>query len=159
MPRITVMVVLALVALTPRGMAQSDDCTYDRCALRIHRGFWGPRLVRGMDEDKVAGLGMFAPRLALFAQRSDSAARYYELFRKSHNQGSALALAGAIVFTAFTLSHGPDWNQQVTTAQGVGMSVGAGLMLAGAIRLAPSHNRLSKAVWWYNRTLAGSSGP
>jgi hypothetical protein len=60
---------------------------------------------------------------------------------------------------AFAFSGGLDWDQSVSTAQGVGMTVGIGLVLAGAIRLHPSHNRLSKAVWWYNRTLVGGNGP
>lgn len=159
MSRTSMMLVLALMVLARASMAQVKECTYDTCALRVQRAFLGPRMVRGVTGEKVAGFGMFAPRLSFFAERSDSAARYYELFRRSNNQGNALVLAGTIVFWAFAFSNGLDWNRQVTTAQGVGMAVGAGLTLAGAIRLLPSHNRLSKAIWWYNRTLAGSSGP
>jgi hypothetical protein len=150
---------LALIGFARASMAQGQGCTYDTCALRLHRGFMGPRIVRGVTGEKVAGFGLFAPRLSLFAERSDSAARYYELFRKSNNQGNALALVGTAIFLAATFSRGTDWSQPVTTAQGVGLAIGAGFTLAGAIRLHPSHNRLSKAIWWYNRTLAGSSGP
>lgn len=159
MTRTSTILTLALIAFAKPSTAQVEGCSYDTCALRLHRGFWGPRIVRGMTGEKVAGYSLFAPRLSLFAERSDSAARYYELFRKSNNQGNGLALAGTIVFMAFAFSNGLDWNQPVTTAQGVGMTVGAGLVLAGAIRLHPSYNRLWKAIWWYNRTLAGSSGP
>lgn len=157
--RTLLVLMLGLAAAARPGRGQADGCTYDRCALRVHRGFWGPRLVRGLEGDKVAGLGLLAPRLTLFAERSDSAARYYELFRKSNNQGAALMLAGALVFVGVTVSAGPRWDQPVTTAQGVGLAVGLGLLVAGGIRILPAHNRLSKAVWWYNRTLAGSGGP
>lgn len=159
MQRALAVLILGLAVATRPGTAQEDPCTYDTCALRLHRGFLSARIVRGMEGEKVAGLGMFAPRLTLFAERSDSAARYYELFRRSTNQGNGLVLAGTAVFLVFAFSNGFDWNQQVTTAQGVGMTVGAGLMLAGSIRILPSYNRLSKAIWWYNRTFAGGGAP
>ncbi len=153
MRRTSMVLIFVLLGGARLGAAQANGCTYDTCALRLHQGFWGPRIVRGVTGEKVAGYGLFAPRLSLFAERSDSAGRYYELFRKSHNQGSGLALAGTVIFAGFALRGALEPNRNLSTVEGVGLTVGTGLLLAGVIRLLPAHNRLSKAIWWYNRTL------
>jgi hypothetical protein len=147
---------ILLVAPTVPVAAQPDSaCTWDRCALRIHQGFFGARLVRGLAGEKVAGLGAFPSALPLLAERSDSAAIRYDAFRSKQTGGSVLALLGAAVGVA---GLAVLYNDQEGTGTGL-MIGGLALTAAGAIVASLGRNDLYRAVWWYNRTFATDHPP
>ena len=76
------LLVLFFAATTTRLAAQEPPpCTYDRCALLLKHGAFSRSLVQGADETHVASLVFFAPRVELFAERSDSAARRRSAWR------------------------------------------------------------------------------
>jgi hypothetical protein len=146
------------VGATPasRAVAQQDTaCTWDRCALRLQQGLLGPRLVRGLEGTKVVGVGLFPPRLPLFGQRSDSAGVHYLAFRSRQSGASTLLLValGAMVAGNVIAADGHE-------DTGLGFVVaGFVLSLAGAGLGASAQNELSRAVWWYNRSLAMPDPP
>lgn len=137
--------------------AQQDGCTYDECALRVKRGFWGPRLVQGLQEEKVAGFAFVAPPLTDFLQRSDSALRYYTLFRSRHNRGLWLMLGGTLLVGGAQILHAINADQD-PIAIGIVIGGAAGWVI-GAINIGRSQEPLSKTVWWYNRTLVNRPPP
>jgi hypothetical protein len=156
-PGCVLVAVLSLAAtLTGPALAQQDSaCTWDRCALRVHRNFLGARLVRGIHEEKVAGIAWFPRPLPFLAERSDSAATHYNTFRSRQRNGTAVLLVGlaAVVASSAIVAGGDD---------GAGLAVGVGgftLMLAGGALVASGQNHLSRAVWWYNRSFAEDVPP
>jgi len=156
MIRRTLVLTSVALALGIRSLAaQQPPCSYDECALRLKRSFWGPQLVQGRSEMKVARFTFTAARLDSLMQRSDSAARHYALFRTRYNRGFWLATAGAGVFGAGTLIHAIDRDLDDVA---IGLLIaGTASWIVGVITGAQSREPLSKAVWWYNRSLGPST--
>lgn len=142
--------VLLFCVPSATATAQSpEDCSYTACALRLRYSLFSIRLVRGQDQQRVASLGLFPSSVPLFAERSDTAARYYASFRRRHTSGVLLSLAGTIAMTAGFLAY--DSNHDL----GVALVIGGGLLgIGGGIEATRAREQLSQAVWWYNRTLA-----
>ena len=150
------LLLVAVQAVGAPASAQAPDridCSYDECALRIKNRFFGTDLVRGVGDEKVAGLGFVVGSLddqfAGSRVAQDLAARY----RGRHNWGSVLGLLGTIATVAsiFTL----DWDTQSTgDATGALLVGGAALVLTGALVENSGRDYISRAVWEYNRALA-----
>jgi len=139
------------VASSPLGLLAQDNCTYETCALRVRRSLIGHRIVRGMQEDRVASIILFAPRLEMWRERSDSASAHYAAFRTKHNVGAAFSLTGVAAFAAGTIIALADrGNETVPVVAIVG---GLTFTMAGFVYLLQARNRLSQAIWWYNGTL------
>ena len=133
---------------TPSTAQEPDGCTYDKCALMVKSGFFRRSLVQGADEAHVASLLFLAPHLDLFAERSDSAARYYRSFHSKHNSGTWLALAGTALFAGAYIVEGES------DGVAIGLAIaGAGSIVIGTFRTAAGRNDLARALWWYNREL------
>ena len=97
----------------------------------------------------MASLGWFAPALPLFAERSDSAARYYAAFRHRQRSGTALSVSGLALGIVAALVHNSD--DDLAT----GLAIGGGILfVGGTVQVGRAQEPLSRAVWWYNRTLA-----
>jgi len=129
--------------------AQEDStCTYDRCALRLKQAAFSQRLVQGVDELHVATLSFFAPRIDLFAQRSDSAARLYASFRQKRNTSAWTILGGVAAVTAGLII------AQNNEPVGISLLVlGLGAGAYATIRGISAQNNLADAIWLYNRGL------
>lgn len=139
------------VALSPNGVLAQNDCTYGSCALRVRRSLIGHRIVRGVQEDKVASIILFAPRLEMWRERSDSANTHYAAFRTKHNIGAAFSLAGVAAFAAGTIIALSDRGNE--TVPLVAIVSGLTFTVAGFVYLLQARDRLSQAIWWYNGTL------
>lgn len=140
---------MVLCAWPAAAPAQTPDpCTYDACALRVRYRLFGGQIVRGREDDRVASLGWLAPSVPLFAERSDTAAWYYASFRRRQHVGAALGFAGLVASAAALLVR--DSNDDLAAGLGIGGSV---LFIGGGIQLGRANERLSRAVWWYNRAL------
>ncbi len=83
-------------------------CSYDQCALRLHRG----SLVQGLGGTRVARLrGWFcAPRIDLLENAGDSTRQHYLAFRALYHQGAKFRTASLalVMATAITLSWSPS---------------------------------------------------
>ena len=150
--RLVLYISVALHCVGAPVAAQAPEaCAYDACALRLRHSFLSVQLVQGQDERPVASLGWFAPAVPLFAERSDTAARYYASFRRRQTSGTLLSLAGVAALTAGLLACDSDDDVAI------GLTIGGGLLnLGGGIQLARAREPLSQAIWWYNRTLAAA---
>lgn len=159
MTRLHASCLLALTVLCvwpPTAPGQTPDaCSYDACALRVRYRLLGGQIVQGREENRVVSLGWLAPNAPLFGERSDTAAWYYASFRRKQHVGAALGFAGLAASVAALLVG--DSNQDLAAGLGIGGSV---LVIGGGIQLGRANERLSRAVWWYNRTLEPSgAGP
>ena len=144
-----VLLAVLIIASAARLEAQTTSgCTYDRCALKLKRGFLSRRLVAGMQEEQVASVYFLAPSLERFAERSDSAAYYYVRFRSRQNSSTWLALGSVAAFTAAMIIN--DSNEPVA---GTLLVLGVGGLTVGLVRGISAPNDLSRAIWWYNRGL------
>lgn len=143
---------LAALALTSAaGEAQEPDCTYDRCALRLQSRFFGSSLVRGMEQQKVAGLGLFPPRIPLLEQSGDSVRVHYEAFRSAQRTAGWLNLTGITLTVASMIVFLAD-NDAVGTSTALSV-FGVGFGIAGAGFGNRATDELSQAAWHYNRGL------
>lgn len=142
----------SLSARLARG--QASECSYDQCALRLHRG----SLVQGLEATRVARFrGWFsAPRIDLFETASDSARKHYQAFRTLYHQGAKLQTVGLALFIA----SGIVW---LSDTHANHYYVPLGLAVAsfpfrdiGYSRSRQSWDQLQQAIWFYNRDLARS---
>ena len=143
--------VALLGALAPCPLAAQDStCSYNRCALALHRSFWSEYVVRGDSAVRVARIGFRAPSLADFAAREDSAGIYFREFRAEHTSGNWLLLLGALTAVAGEVVV----SQSDQDVLGTGLVVaGLGVMIGGGERARRGRNALQRAIWFYNRTL------
>ncbi len=144
--------VVVAALLSPGQAVAQDECTYLGCALRLERGFLRNSLLQGATGNRIANVGFLAPRLDMFAERSDSAAYYYQAFRTAHNQSFWLSTSGGLLMVATIIIEEIDRTQSELT-WGIGIP-GIALLFTGIIRGFGSGNKLSKAIWWYNSTLS-----
>jgi hypothetical protein len=148
--KILIPFVLLLLGVCPSMSTgqTSTPCSYDACALRLRQSFFKRQLVQGKDARPVASLGLFAPKVSIFAQRSDTAAQYYASFRRRATTGTLLGLAGLVVTTLGLVEYDHDHDT------GLALVIGGGLLgIGGGIQQTRATEQLSRAVWWYNRTL------
>lgn len=78
-------------------LAGQSTCTYDDCALRIrYRPFAGADVVKGRNNEKVAGYSFFgfAPNVPMLADGPDSVRINHDSFRSRNNSGVVLQLVG-----------------------------------------------------------------
>lgn len=153
------LVLVAALGIAPVASASPQDaCTYDTCALRVS----GRKVLQGIDGERVAGTSFlgFAPRIELFAERSDSAGGWYERFRSATNTSSSLFMIAAIPATIISVAAIADPHGQPSEALAIGLLATLTVSLtAGLIVGLPAPDHLSRAVWWYNRTLPPSGLP
>jgi hypothetical protein len=147
--RVPVGLLLQFVCSTAALAQTATPCSYDACALRLRHTFWKTQIVQGQKDSPVASVGLFPPAVPLFAERSDSAARYYASFRRRATSSAVLGLAGLAAITVGLLVEGDDHDA------GLVLVIGGGLLgTVGGILRTGAQERLSRAVWWYNRSLA-----
>ncbi|MEJ2719621.1 MAG: hypothetical protein P8181_00590, partial [bacterium] len=126
------------------------QCEYDSCAVRLKYG-WGVKLVAGVDEREIAGLGMF-PSIeptVLFSERSEFAASLYSEFRSQRIKGSLLTFGGFAAVVGAIIA-GED-NKDIAGGLLLGGFVVWGV---GIVMQTTAMDKLSLATWEYNRTLS-----
>lgn len=151
---------VALVALTavavgvtdPGTLAAQDtvDCAYSACALRVQQGFFGRSLVRGLEEEKVAGLGLFVGGLDEAFAGSPIAQEHAARFRRRHNTGSILTLLGSAGMVA-ALFATDDSARFYDDSWAVGLFAGSLVAVTGALVSGSGEDHLHRAIWEYNR--------
>ena len=141
---------LSVLGAASSVFAQSDplECSYSECALRLKSGFFGRSLVRGAQEQEVVGLGIWVGNLDPTFEGSPAARRLAAQFRKRHNTGAALALAGLVVGVTGTLTSDDD-----TTRAGFVLG-GTLFTLVGAMITGSGQDALHRAIWEYNAAWA-----
>lgn len=148
---------LGAAFLSPLGAARADaqvapasGCDYEECALRVKRGFFGSSLVRGSQEEKVAGLDFWVGNLDSVFEGNAVAQDLAGTFRARRNTGTVLALLGAAAVIAGLAceSDWRDWGDPPATFW-------AGMVVAsvGGIVSETGWDPLSRAVWEFNRTV------
>lgn len=145
-----------LAALAPAAaVAQEAGCSWDACALRVEGGSL-LQGVRGEVRGTVVGL---APDVTILREGPDSAAVYaarFSLARPRSDQwetwgglGRGIALAAWIHFAMADTGDGWAWTAAVLMP--VSQSARAHARRQDVI----AERALERAVWWYNRELAG----
>lgn len=96
-PTLPAGLLIGSLSSTPLPAQTDSACTWDTCALRLHRSLFGWRIVRGLEGEKVAGLGWFVGDLPLLAERSDTAATLFRSYRGKQNSGTVISLISMVV--------------------------------------------------------------
>jgi hypothetical protein len=141
----------AITILTLCMQSQAfGQCDYDSCSLRIKYG-WSLKLVAGAEEHEIAGLGMFPSKATteIFAERSELAASMYQDFRSQRITGSVLALGGLAMMFGGVFAAEENENLGVALVFG-----GLAISTAGMVVQTTAFDKVSKAIWEYNRTLS-----
>jgi len=140
--------------LTPCGSAaQTSDCTYERCALRLKFRLFSTQVVQGVEAAPVARLGLFAPHIAPLETSADPVQLHYRSFRQHRNASGVLQLLSAAAATAAAFVYSSDVHRNGGTALGI-LLVGTGFTIAGGINAQRSADELQQAIWLYNHSLA-----
>jgi hypothetical protein len=135
--------------------AQQAPCTFDQCALRVQYGFLATRIVGGVNGEKVAGLGLFAPHVPMLEAGPDSARVHYRSFQNHYNSGAVFKLIGAAAIVG-SFSPGGGYNaysaDNKNTALGL-LLVGFTSTLIGYLQSRHGTDELERSIWFYNRDL------
>lgn len=156
--RSIVIITLAVFAISHKGLGQVDTtgrvdttCTYDTCALRLKHGFWSRQLVRGIQEEKVAGFGLLAPDLSKVHNPDGSPNPYLAAYRGHANKGTlGLTLGLAAMTIGFLVTENNE------TAGVTLVLTSFGFTIFGGVHSIRAHEDLSRGVWLYNSKFAAS---
>ena len=140
--------------LLPLGIAAQDStCTYDRCALRLHYTSSGPRLVQGQSAVSIARIGLYPPRIDLFAAANDSTRSHYEAFRQHHSRAATFGIVSLATLLGSVILHYSS-DEDVAQGAAIGLVVTSfGFSLAAGSNRRRAGNELSQAIWFFNREL------
>lgn len=123
----------------------------DTLALRVRYRLLGTTIVRGPADAQVARIGFGTPPLRDLFAGSEEAAASFERFSKEHARSSWTGLLGGIGFVGGMVA-GARGEERWAAALSIGgtvFSMGSGVFRTRA------NEHLSKAIWWYNASLAG----
>lgn len=127
-------------------------CTYDVCAFRLE----GNSLLRGRQDEVVARLGFLsAPRLAPIFAPADTARAHAAVFDANYRSGRIYMIAGALLGGAAVVAAEQSRlrpRDRSTILLGVG-GVGIIVSYVGLRKVGRANDALSRAIWWYNRSL------
>ena len=148
---------LSVVILLAPALAPAQEvppaCSFAACALRLERGgiFSGSKVLRGADGEFVGDYEPSTVLQDLFAA-GDSTAAYYAEFTVAHRSAKRRSMIGLALSTVglgvLFISGDTTWGP-VLHIGGLVVEVTSAGPRAGAQRA------FSRAVWWYNRGLAG----
>jgi hypothetical protein len=130
-----------------------DECSYDRCALRVEPGgfFSRPTLVRGVDAERVARFGINGPDLAAIVAGSDSAVAHARAFRPHQLRAGVAGLLSTIAVVAAGVIARNAANVDNVAPLSIA-SIGLGVYAGYEARLA--QREVARSVWWYNQRVA-----
>lgn len=157
--RIVVAGCLALMTPSASPHAQTPppaQCTYDSCGLRLEPGFFGAKIVRGIQGETAAKVGLFNSKIERIVQGSDSATRFVRSFRAQHTTAATLGIiAGAVALVS--VFQWEPWDDGTGNGDNdlatAGVIASSALGLVGAAVEVSAQRALSRAIWWYNRDL------
>jgi hypothetical protein len=153
------LIVCCLALLVPCASLHAQtpppaQCTYDSCGLRFEPGFFGSRIVRGVQGETAAKIGFFNSNIERIVQGSDSATRLARSFREQHITGTTVGIIGGALATVSILQLDP-WDDGGDNDLAVAGAIAGGVIsLVGAAIEVKAGRALSRAIWWYNRELS-----
>jgi len=122
---------------------------YEDCALRVQYRLFRTEIVRGMESNRVARIGLGTPPLDEILSRSRRATVSFEGYREDHRRSSWLTVLGGIEIMAGLVARAQDKEDWA-----VALSISGVLIEVGArIFNSRANEHLSEAVWWYNESL------
>ena len=146
----TVLLSATLLLIAAPVAAQSTDCTYDTCALRVRGATFlrPPYIVRGTSDTEVLMLAPFGASTAPIFQHSDSAFVHALEYDRLQPVASVLNLVGpAILVVAPFLT---NWREHPIASLTL-MAGGFGMTLYGTHLQNVANDELGRAIWYYNR--------
>jgi hypothetical protein len=150
---LTILLTVALLVpvLPLHAQAPGPACSYTTCAIRVEPSLFGTRIVRGVEAQPVAQVGIFGarPRLSELVAISEPAVQQARIFERQGPRGTLLLLSGMMlaVIPAFS---GESWSDELRLGSGL---AGVGLTLWGSFTMAEAQRALSRSIWWYNSEL------
>lgn len=132
-----------------RGTTPSE-CDYNACALRMNLSWGNWRIVRGVQEERVATLGFRTPRLESLVSNSPQAAAEARVFQRNYLPGELFTAVGGLLLGISAAVSERDGSAAVPVA---GIVVGTGLLFHGVSRSIRAMNALHKSIWIYNGSL------
>lgn len=149
--------VVLLIALGSADAAGQDgvDCTFDACALRVEHRFNVLRVVRGLEAQPVATLGLFGNSLAEVVASSDSAFVYALESDRQKRASTAWRILGLVATAAGAWDFAAGfWERDPGALTYAGLGIGLVATMVSGWQATRSLDSVEKAVWWYNRDLS-----
>ncbi len=151
--RATTLITLALLMLPVLAQAQDgQESEYANNALRVKYSLFGTKIVQGVDDTKIAGMGWFASDIDFLSERDDQIGITFKSYRSKKNLSGTMyllsiaALIGSIV-TYDSYDSGDSGSSEALFWGGFGLAIGGGMVNVSA------NESLSQSVWMYNSTL------
>ena len=152
-------VLLAVAASAAPALAQpvapGRACTFDECAIRVEPSFFsGAVILQGPPgrEARLGSVGLFGGGLADVVEGVPLALDHAEAAQRSTIGAAVTALGSVLVLSVVTsrlYDDVPSGSDTALLAGGLGLSIASGVLTLQAAR------RQSRAVWEYNRAVAG----
>ena len=150
--RIPILILLALLLLPLLAAAQdSQESEYATDALRVKYDMFGTKIVQGVDDTKIAGMGWFASDIDFLSEREDEIGVTFKAYRSKKNLSGTMyllsiaALVGALA--TYDSYDNDSGSSEALFWGGFGLAIGGGMVNVSA------NESLSQSVWMYNSTL------
>lgn len=149
-------ILLVFAGMAPLGAkAQSQECGYPECALRVRFGVLGGQsLIRAESGEKLRGVGFPVSGLDRSFAGSPVAQDLARTYQNRTNIGTTLILASAASFLVWLFDDANIYGEYDNTWLWVALPLG----VAGGVTAASGRDYLSQAVWEYNKSLSRSTG-
>lgn len=132
--------------------AQTVDapaCTYETCAVRPILGFWGEKLVRGPEAERVLAISFTGGNAVDFLSRVEAAAAPARGFKTKRMRSFVLGIVSGVALGQ--LSNNLETNYTIDSSDYAWLGVALGSAIYGSVEMARSRNDLSRAIWEFNR--------
>ena len=133
--------------------AAASACNYQACAIRIERGWFSERLVRGEAGEEVGSVGLFGAGVEVLLSGSDSAAAHARAYNWNTRRSAVFGGAGILLVAIASANTNHFSNDRVTTVDVVTLAAGVTALFVGAPYAIRARRELSRAIWWYNGAL------
>ena len=152
--RLTLALAFLFAVGAPALTAQSPDCTYDQCALRVYYSPAGAALVRGVDQIVLNGLGFWAtPDVVRAFSPNRLSQDLANSYRERHNISTILTGVGAVSLFVGLIATDGDIKLDFSGPSLLELGGLAAIAIGGRVALS-AQDQLSRAIWEYNRALA-----
>jgi hypothetical protein len=144
---------VAASAQGPMTGAAAVGCTYATCAIRIERGVFAERLVRGATGERVSTLGGFGDGVDVLLGGSDSAVVHVQAYKWNAKRSALLGVAGSVALGVVLASTHGFYDSHATNADAVAGIAGLVALVSSVPFEVRARRELARAIWWYNGSL------
>ncbi len=150
--RVALLAVLVAAPAFAQPVAPEATCTYTDCAIRLEQGYFGTeKILTGPPEQEIrlGSVGLLGGGLVSAVEQVPVALDHAETAQR-RTLFAALAVAAGVAAMAYGVDGLYEGGDRLPI-----YLAGSGLVIAGSVLTVSARRERARAVWEYNRAVAG----